>query len=179
MPKKLRGLGLAVIVALTIPACSKKSQKPPNPANPNDTTRSTTTTPKDSVTDVYICGMAMTTEASNLSQAYFWKNGTMYNLAQAATGSIANCITVSDTDVYIGGQVDNAAVYWKNGVVHNIGIPHDSTTCSAIAVIHDTVYAAVRGVSGYIGWPTLSFIVMVTPSGSNMQTGLPDNLEHA
>src|ERR1700742_2767385 len=104
MLKKHRGPALAMIVVLTIAACSKKSQKPPNPANPNDTTSSTTTTPKDSVTDVYICGMGMITEASNLTQACYWKNGTMYYLSQAATGSVAYCITVSDTDVYIGGE---------------------------------------------------------------------------
>ena len=60
--------------------------------------------------DVYMAGYVGDTAA-------YWKNGQKVNLTD---GNIAECIAVSGTDVYVGGEVYatpyELAVYWKNGV---------------------------------------------------------------
>jgi hypothetical protein len=69
-------------------------------------------------TDVYVAGYY--TNADLNQAAVYWKNGAMVPLHDTATGSAqANAITVSGSNVYVAGWVNEGTQYatvWKDGV---------------------------------------------------------------
>lgn len=68
--------------------------------------------------DVYVGG---TESVGGQTQACFWKNGVKTNLNGTATSSTALCLTISGSDVYMGGNIKPAGstvtvpTVWKNG----------------------------------------------------------------
>ena len=94
-------------------------------------------------TNVYVVGHASGT-------AVYWKNGNQINLVNNRVVTEATSITVSGSDVYIGGYDvspnANLAVYWKNGVEVILAAALPLTSVNAIAVSGGNVYAA-----GFIG----------------------------
>jgi hypothetical protein len=93
---------------------------------------------KKSGTDVYVIGDI--NAANYISVATYWKNGIAKALVSDTTiSSIANGITIKDTDVYICGKANNTAVYWKNGIATTLS---NGVLASAITISGSDVYVA-------------------------------------
>ncbi len=77
------------------------------------------------------------------SQAVYWKNGIIQQVAPIGTFSTANAIAVRGSDVYLAGNAlvngVNKAVYWKNEVATVL----DNGNAFGIAVQGGDVYVAV------------------------------------
>ena len=140
---------LSVVVGLS--ACNKHHTSPDK------------TPPADSAT-VYVLG-------SSGDTAEYWKNGVATVLTTGGAGTLSSFVamTVSDSDVYVAGQVATGfssnnlqqihAEYWKNGV--GVALP-DSTglaTASSIYVNGTDVYVA-----GSMFYSTPSTAVYTTPT---------------
>jgi hypothetical protein len=166
MNNTVKNLLLAGISVLTLAACKKMAAKAPGNMGSQ--------APK--TTNVYICGNVITTGSDRYFQACYWKNGQLNYLPDESTGSVAYCIFVADTDVYIGGAIGTSAAYWKNGVPHSLG-DADTASCRSIVVLNDTIYAAVNGDEN-IGVTVSSYYVMIPPSGAPVFSNLRDILFH-
>jgi len=121
------------------------------------------TTPTPPTATVYVLGYSGDT-------VEYWKNGVAKILTAGGSGTLsAVAMSVSDTDVYVAGQVVTGvssdyleqahAEYWKNGV--GVALP-DSTglaTASGIYVNGADVYVA-----GTMGYFAPSTAVYITPT---------------
>jgi hypothetical protein len=67
--------------------------------------------------DLYACGDYYNYPAN---YALFWKNGMFADLTNRTTGSNANAVYVSGSDVYVGGRENMVAKIWKNGVATSL-----------------------------------------------------------
>jgi hypothetical protein len=86
--------------------------------------------------DVYVCGYLATSNNDTLDAVY-WKNGELNHLPN---GYMATCISVSGSDVYVGGSsLRDGDVYWKNGTMHILG---NAAWVNSIATSGSDVYIA-------------------------------------
>lgn len=95
--------------------------------------------------DVYIAGSSKTYNQigyNSKTAAVYYKNGVEVNLTADTTGisdAFTTGLTVSGTDVYVCGYLDNHAVYWKNGKI--VYLP-DGYMAKAIGVSGTDVFVA-------------------------------------
>ncbi len=68
-------------------------------------------------TGVNVVGTSVSSDQFSFVNAQSWSNNSPVTLQgnTDTTHSSATCIYVNGSDVYIGGEKDNAAAYWKNG----------------------------------------------------------------
>lgn len=95
--------------------------------------------------DIYVIGFRVHSTSPNAGT--IWKNGIPKYVESNGGFSHTNVITVSDNDVYIGGDISGVATIWKNGVPNsNIMIPPAPTSSSveAISVSNNIIYTSVR-----------------------------------
>ena len=169
----------AVIAILAVASCSKTGSKPAV-VPPTDTTKTTTgsTSPHDSVTDVYVAG-GITKGTNSFATPCYWKNDTEVDLPSGSYGGIAYGIAVSDTNVYVAGKSGNVAVLWVNGVAHALttGV-NDSSGATGVYVLHDTVYVAISGFAASLALAANSEYLVIDQAGKSTEIGLTDFYYH-
>jgi hypothetical protein len=89
--------------------------------------------------DIYIAGFG---NNGNYNYAVYWKNGIETKLTDGTSNATAQAICVSNTDVYVAGQISDSfgasfGVYWKNGVINSIP---NSVRTTSIKVVGSDVY---------------------------------------
>jgi hypothetical protein len=94
------------------------------------------------IPDVYIAGLGYNTP----QVATLWKNETPTPLSIGSNFSHANCVFIKDTDVYVGGYINNGtttnAAIWKNGVPT---ILPQGAAVNSITASGNDIYAAGNG----------------------------------
>ena len=89
--------------------------------------------------DIDISGSDETPELNYDPKAILWKNG----VRQLMWNGVAECVYVSDKDVYVVGEMDQAPVLWNNG---NLQVLASNGSALSVIVHGDDVYVA-----GYLG----------------------------
>jgi hypothetical protein len=158
----------AVGLILVITSCSKSAPSSPPP----------------SFTTGYNIYMAGTADG----KAVYWKNGVEVDLAPSGT---ASSITVSGTDVYVGGYINDGlnieAAYWKNGqqiqlegpgVSHVFGIALNGTDIYCVGDLYgpqgngqDSVTYWVNGTRMHYSPNTNGQATSIMFAGSEMYVG--------
>src|SRR4051794_36656177 len=110
----MKSIFLSIVTAMVLfcVACNKNGNDMITPSQPSDTTPIAGSKP-----DVYLAGELVLPAFRSPVGAY-WKNDSLVQLTTDPDGySVANTVTVSGNDLYIGGGNLNRAVYWKNGTL--------------------------------------------------------------
>lgn len=88
--------------------------------------------------DVYMAGYISNSIYGNT--ACYWKNGQRINLADGNyPGSTARSIFVTDSSVYVSGELNSLGVYWKDGVANIVAF---AASANSIFVKGTDVYVA-------------------------------------
>jgi hypothetical protein len=141
---------------------------------PSPTSNSTISAIFVSGNDIYAIGIGYNSFNGPIYLLY-WKNEVATILdSNVAAGNILdnpaalNCIYVSDSNVYIGGNNHTNACYWVNGMVTNLNA---YSTCTSLVVFGSDVYAVsnqtVNGISVPTYWKNGTPVVLTYPSNSN------------
>lgn len=103
------------------------------------------TNEQNTIVDVYVAGNVF--NGIYKPRAFFIKNNSFSFLTGENEFSEANCVFVSNNDVYIGGTIGSnslhRACYWKNGVLFFLADNYNfSSFVSDIKVVNGTVFAS-------------------------------------
>jgi hypothetical protein len=128
---KIASCGLVLIMLI---ASCKKNSNPPIPPTPS------------TGNDIYVAGD--TSGLNNGRIAVYWKNGIRTALTVNNEDGHAQCIVVSNNDVYVAGDIKTAAnknpiaTYWKNGKKINLSDGVTPSKAYSIAVNGTDVHVA-------------------------------------
>ena len=117
--------------------------------------------------DVYACGFEYNPSISSITPKY-WKNGFPIDLSTKI--GIANCIAVSDNNIYIGGDVSGKPVYWLNDAADRKDLSTNFGTVKDIKFIETasgtTVYSVGKDDNKAVYWKNSDVKVLLSTSGS-------------
>lgn len=95
--------------------------------------------------DTYVVGLRANRTSTNYGT--IWKNGIPSYLESNGKLCHANTITVSNNNIYVGGEIDGIATIWKNGIPESIIMSPPApffSTIEAISISNNNVYSIIR-----------------------------------
>ena len=131
--------------------------------------------------DVYVSGHGMEWPRNQgrvaiYSFATLWKNGSPQRLSNSRRMATANAVFVSDGDVYVAGDEENAhnilvATLWKNGTAQLLGEGENHSYAKSVYVIDGEVYVAGYENCGEKGQWVNNSIATLWVNGSAQRLG--------